>query len=208
MHGQDTWSIGEATVSAVFSLIVFCFILLTVIVHFPCSYCKWPGCDHTSRNYYNVAKHVRYAHFNLPITRTEQFELNIEDSRDQFKFVGTLSEAHPEKEILVPTEEEQIRANYDRQDNFKCKLKECGRTFKFKATLIAHERIHLGVKPFSCKFPGCDFRSLKRNVCRRHIRQKHFHLPKTYKKQVALQIIDERDPDVYIEESAELLSLL
>ena len=150
------------------------------------------------------------------------------DDRSAIRFVGRLTSENPIKVYEIPTEEERYRPEYQKPVKYFCKLNGCGRPFIHKSALIQHERTHLGIKPFLCKFDGCTFSSIKRNIVRRHIRQKHFRfdsniskvysldtkmyfdskrLPKTYKKQQSLNIVDERDPDSYIEEDIEKLSL-
>ena len=84
-----------------------------------------------------------------------------------------------------------------------------GKTFEERSCFVNHERLHLGVKPFRCRFDlDCPFSSLKRTAVRRHVRQKHFRLPKTLKQQAALNIVDTRDPDMFIEEDVQQMSSL
>ncbi|KAH9406950.1 hypothetical protein TYRP_013218 [Tyrophagus putrescentiae] len=164
-------------------------------------YCKWPDCGHSSKNFYNLAKHVRHNHFSLPVTKQEQDELKIVDKRDPLKFVGELTEQNPHREVVQPTEEDLYQPKYERRKKYICKYINCGRAFSEKQVLVGHEKLHLGLKPFRCGFDkSCPFSSLKRTAVRRHIRQKHFKLPKTLKKQMAMSLIDDRDPDMYIVE--------
>lgn len=135
-------------------------------------YCKWPECGHSSKNFYNLAKHVRHHHFNLPLTKQEQTELNIVDDRDPLKFVGELTDANSTREIVQPSAEDLVRPEYSRQRKFVCKFANCGRSFSEKQVLVSHEKLHLGLKPFKCAFdPACPFSSLKKTAVRRHIRQ-------------------------------------
>lgn len=128
-------------------------------------------------------------------------ELKIVDKRDPLKFVGELTVQNQTREVVQPTEEDLYQPQYERKRKFVCKYVNCGRTFNEKQVLVGHEKLHLGLKPFKCVFDkSCPFSSLKRTAVRRHIRQKHFKLPKTLKRQAQMSIIDDRDPDSYIEE--------
>src|SRR5699024_6801737 len=112
---------------------------------------------------------------NLPVTKQEQDELNIVDKRDPLKFVGELTEENPNREVVQPTEEDLYQPEYARRRKFVCKYANCGRSFNEKQVLVSHEKLHLGLKPFKCKFDmNCPFASLKRTAVRRHIRQRHF----------------------------------
>lgn len=103
--------------------------------------------------------------------------------------------------MVQPTEEDLYQPKYERRKKYICKYINCGRAFSEKQVLVGHEKLHLGLKPFKCVFDeSCPFSSLKRTAVRRHVRQKHFKLPKTLKKQMALSIIDLRDPDEFIKE--------
>ena len=39
---------------------------------------------------------------------------------------------------------------------WKCDKDDCGRVFKWKAELVAHEVTHTG-ETFMCEYPGCEF---------------------------------------------------
>ncbi|KAJ6218535.1 hypothetical protein RDWZM_009692 [Blomia tropicalis] len=81
-----------------------------------------------------------------------------------------------------------------------CKFKGCTKSFSTKNELKAHERrIHLLLKPFVCKWPGCSYSSEVCPAVIRHIRTQHFHLPETLRKQKEKNITDNRDPKEFLE---------
>jgi len=160
---------------------------------------------------YNVAKHVRATHYQLPVTKQEQLALGIDDRRDAMKFVGELTPDQPHREMLEPTVEDMHQPDYpnnrkeqqqqQQKPKYRCSHQNCTQEFVRLQSLQLHEQGHLGLKPFRCIYPHCEFTSLKRNCVRRHVRTQHFKLPKTYKKQEALNIVDVRNPDDYIAEN-------
>ena len=71
--------------------------------------------------------------------------------------------------------------------------------------LANHERVHLASKPYKCSWNECSFAAAKRSNLMQHIRTKHFKLPLTIKEQKERGIVDDRNPDDYIEVDQELL---
>ena len=87
-----------------------------------------------------------------------------------------------------------------------CDIDGCGKTFSKKCDLQAHQRIHLGLKPYRCKWTGCGYASAQRPIVLRHIRTKHLKLPKSLKLQQAQGIVDDRDPREFLHVDSELLA--
>ena len=86
-----------------------------------------------------------------------------------------------------------------------CRFEGCARSFTAPAHLKEHENIHLGVRPYLCKWPDCGYDSTQRNNVITHIRGKHFNLPPTIKEQRERNIRDNRDPSKFLEVRTELL---
>lgn len=59
---------------------------------------------------------------------------------------------------------------------FHCEWPRCDRSFRFDYQLAVHERVHLGVRPFSCAWPQCQFDARQSGPVLQHIRQTHFRL--------------------------------
>ncbi|KAH9405844.1 hypothetical protein TYRP_014140 [Tyrophagus putrescentiae] len=75
----------------------------------------------------------------------------------------------------------------------------CRKKFTTKHQLTMHEHIHQGVRSYSCKWEGCQYKSIQRGHMIRHIRSRHFSLPVTVKMQASRGIIDNRDPRIFME---------
>ena len=80
-----------------------------------------------------------------------------------------------------------------------CRFDGCGKTFQTACHLLRHELIHSNKRPFRCKWDGCTFVAIQRSDAIRHVRVKHFQLPRTYKLQQEQGIHDDRDPLQFIE---------
>ena len=83
--------------------------------------------------------------------------------------------------------------------NFVCSVAGCDKAFSRKDSLKKHEATHREARPYRCKWPGCalDAKRLDRLV--RHIRVVHFKLPETKKVQQERGIVDDRNPNDFIE---------
>ena len=91
--------------------------------------------------------------------------------------------------------------------SFTCNIDECGKTFGRKDHFEAHQRMHRGIKPYQCRWEGCGYASEHRSNAIQHIREKHFQLPRTLKKQQREQgIEDDRDPRQYLHVDKGLLA--
>lgn len=89
---------------------------------------------------------------------------------------------------------------------FVCTFAGCDATFECYSYLKRHRRIHSQVKPYCCKWPGCGYSSTQCGAVIQHIRIRHFRLPSSVKKQRELNIIDQRNPNDYLEVITELLN--
>ena len=90
-------------------------------------------------------------------------------------------------------------------NKYACKFQECGKSFETDQGLTLHERIHLGIKPFSCNWPDCSYSSKQFGNVANHVRIHHFKLPPTKKEQERLNIVDDRDPKQYVQVDHELV---
>ena len=88
---------------------------------------------------------------------------------------------------------------------FACLFPECGRTFATKTLVKRHQRFHLKIKPYCCRWPDCGYASEVPYATICHIRTVHFSLPATKKEQVEKGIIDSRNPKDYLEVIHELI---
>jgi hypothetical protein len=93
----------------------------------------------------------------------------------------------------------------DGSNKFRCKSPGCGKSSPKDSKLAIHERIHLDIKPFSCTWPRCRYSSVTKGDVVRHVRMKHFNLPKLNKDQARLNIVDNRNPEDYVRVDDELL---
>ena len=125
-----------------------------------------------------------------------QFECGNEQcGNEQCGFVG-------ETRIKVQLHQEREH----RGRIYRCQFDGCLKSFPTDALLATHERIHLATKPYKCSWPECDFASALRGNVTAHIRVMHFKLPVTVKEQKNLGIVDQRNPDDYIEVDQEQLA--
>ena len=72
--------------------------------------------------------------------------------------------------------------------------------------LANHERVHLASKPYKCSWNGCGFAAAQRIHVTQHVRMKHFKLPRFLKEQNRRGIVDDRNPDDYIEVDETLMA--
>ena len=75
----------------------------------------------------------------------------------------------------------------------------------FQSDFFLFQRIHQGVRPYSCKWEGCQYKSIQEAHMLRHIRSRHYLLPVTVKMQASRGIIDNRDPRIFMEVHQDLL---
>lgn len=83
----------------------------------------------------------------------------------------------------------------------------CNNSYSNSFNLNRHLFRHQKVKPFRCKWAGCNQRGSQKCDLIRHIRIQHFHLPKTMREQKEQGIADVRDPNDYIHEDEELMKI-
>src|SRR5699024_1432489 len=88
---------------------------------------------------------------------------------------------------------------------FTCDIDGCGKTFKHICNLQVHQRIHLGIKPYQCKWTNCGYASTSQSNALQHIRMQHFKISKHLKEQAAKGIVDDRDARKYLHVDTELL---
>ena len=87
-----------------------------------------------------------------------------------------------------------------------CSFEGCGKVFTENGNLRTHERIHLGIKPYRCRWPGCNYASEHSSDTIKHIRIRHFNIPRTLKEQKEKNIIDTRNPRDFMEIINDLLA--
>lgn len=89
---------------------------------------------------------------------------------------------------------------YSKMDGkYICKFQDCSQELKSRHNLLLHQRAHLGIRPYRCKWPECSYNSNQSSAVIRHIRTKHFQLPLTMREQAMKNIEDDRDPKEFLE---------
>ena len=68
-----------------------------------------------------------------------------------------------------------------------------------------HMRVHLNIRSFRCVWPNCQHSSALKPSLIKHIRTQHFKLPPTQKEQAQLNIVDDRNPNDYVEEDEKVI---
>lgn len=92
-------------------------------------------------------------------------------------------------------------------EGYPCSSGSCHRgPFRTKQKLLQHTRIHLGIRPYECTWPGCSHGCTQKSNLTKHIRRKHFRLPDTLKKQREEGIPDSRDPNEFTKVNGFLLA--
>ena len=86
-----------------------------------------------------------------------------------------------------------------------CDFANCGMPFKLVSAFQNHQRLHLGLKPYQCKWTDCGYTSSGSSNVLQHIRVIHFKLPETLKQQQAQGIVDNRNPREYLHVDTEML---
>ncbi|KAL0809435.1 hypothetical protein ABMA28_011614 [Loxostege sticticalis] len=59
-------------------------------------------------------------------------------------------------------------------DGLKCQY--CDFQATRKESLLSHESIHTGEKPFKCNVPSCEYMTVRKSMLRNHIRRCHGHI--------------------------------
>ena len=155
--------------------------------------CKWPGCTYSSEVCPAVIRHIRTQHFHLPETMRKQREKNIVDFRDPKEYLEVICDPNKVYAVLTPANANQLPVKHC------CTYDGCGKSFLRSANLKIHQREHLGLKPFRCKWSSCEFGSERRETVIQHIRVEHFKLPRSLKEQRNRNIQEGRNPKDYIE---------
>ena len=141
--------------------------------------CAAFGCTYTAPFRSQVANHHKHVH--KPEVRVAKPALN----------------SGPIQEVVLSNNVRKLR----------CRIAGCGRLFVKTSHLKRHELVHLGFKPYRCKWPGCNFASSQDANVISHIRVTHFNLPRTVKEQIEKNIQDERDARDYLEVHEDLQTL-
>ena len=81
---------------------------------------------------------------------------------------------------------------------YSCKFPGCEESFLDKVSLINHEHIHLGIKPYSCTWQDCHYSAQEQGAVVKHVRIMHFKLPPTVKLQNRLNIEDNRNAKNFV----------
>ncbi|ODM93492.1 putative zinc finger protein, partial [Orchesella cincta] len=58
--------------------------------------------------------------------------------------------------------------NSPKMGNYKCGFQKCDKVFVRKYSLVEHERVHTGDKPYHCSWPGCEWKFAQSGNCLRH----------------------------------------
>lgn len=89
---------------------------------------------------------------------------------------------------------------------FVCHFEGCEYRTRDSNRLKSHERKHLGIKPYRCKWPGCEYTSNARHGTMQHIMRVHLKI-RQFKKEEGLGARSSRklDPRDYLEVVNDLL---
>ena len=148
--------------------------------------CYFPGCGHVAKTRSNLQHHYKWH-------QSMRDVINRHHNNQQ-----------PNQHQKYPSSSSYL-ATSSTSSYFQCPFVQCGKVFNNKRNLWTHQRTHLRIKPFRCRWPGCMYESEDRANAVRHIRVRHFNLPSTLKEQSEKGIIDDRDPKQYLEIVDELL---
>ena len=157
--------------------------------------------------------HIRQQHGNMTrwhcgqcskvMKSREALVIHVWHYHEPGHFEYTIADCHFTADTRSVVHMHQLAAHAPKKCS--CKFRGCSKSFRADYVLALHERVHLGTKPFKCSWNECSFASAKRSDVKRHIRTKHFKLPNSLKEQNRRGIVDDRNPDDYIEVDQELM---
>ena len=73
------------------------------------------------------------------------------------------------KQCAFQSDLDRHKEKHEEERRWQCNEHECGRVFKRKAELIAHQVVHTG-KLFKCEYPGCTYTNRDPRNVKRHYR--------------------------------------
>ncbi|KAI2807238.1 Krueppel-like factor 15 [Blomia tropicalis] len=123
-------------------------------------------------------------------SENEDIELKLNDS-DQYQL--------PNVEPNINTMDDESETS---TTTFNCPFNGCSRTYTQMYNMKRHMRSHLGLKPYICRWPNCDFSSERGCVTIAHIRKRHFNIGSGGSFQsssVGTSIMDPRNAKLYME---------
>lgn len=124
--------------------------------------------------------------------------------------------SHSSKKVKVEPEDDDDDDQDMKDANFtasphlegkhQCRVLNCGRRYKYRSDWLKHERIHSGIKPYGCSYPGCSYASSSRFNTLRHIENKHLANPTPSDEDGnSSEEEDQGDPTVYLTVDPSLL---
>lgn len=183
--------------------------------------CTFPSCDQAFDDLTILYKHIRsehqqqfpkmYVKVRKEILTEETKQLGIKECYTGEVYGEGMPEEDDNTTNTMPTLPPFTTIHRTSTGHLVCPFSECDQQTNKMVDLKNHYRIHGGrdYRPYKCVFPdeSCQYAATEKKNVERHIRVKHFHLPRSIKKCNETVIDDDRNESDFVETRTDWLAM-
>lgn len=124
--------------------------------------CNISGCDYLTNLKGNMKLHKKRRHkVDIDLTDDVVFADEMDKATNAAATNSDCPEDYSTKEAKtsLPTSNESSQNNVKETPMLKCSVEGCSYQSRFRRYMAAHELEHVGITPFSCRYPNCNYGS-------------------------------------------------